>query len=330
MASITPYGKGWRAQVYVRGQRESQTFLRKREAEDWAAIRTIELKKSATQPGGQGKTLRDALEKYATEVASSHRGAVWEHRRIQQFLRMPALPLHVLLHDLTPLDFNRWRAWRQERVSDGSVRRELSLLAGVFKAARREWCWMTSSPLTEMVRPAKPKERERTFTRSEVKSLLRRLGYRTKQPPTNKSQLVAHELLLALQTGMRDSEMLGLRWDQVHELYVQLPLTKNGSARAVPLPRSARRLFANLRTAGHTKPFPVTSASRDALFRKARDGLGIVDIRFHDARHSAATTVGQSGRLTFPEFCKVFGWRDPKHALIYVNPTISELAAKLG
>lgn len=51
------------------------------------------------------------------------------------------------------------------------------------------------------------------------------------------------------------------------------------------------------------------------------------------ARHTEATrigrTVGQPGRLSFPEFCKVFGWRDPKHALIYVNPTAAELAQKL-
>ena len=73
---------------------------------------------------------------------------------------------------------------------------------------------------------------------------------------------------------------------------------------------------------------------RTTTFRKARDRAGLAGFTFHDARHTAATrigaTVGQPGRLTFPEFCKVFGWRDPKHALIYVNPTAATLAEKMG
>jgi hypothetical protein len=52
-----------------------------------------------------------------------------------------------------------------------------------------------------------------------------------------------------------------------------------------------------------------------------------------DARHTAATRigakVGQPGRLTFPEFCRVFGWTDPRNAMIYVNPSAETLAGKL-
>jgi len=33
MPSITPYGDGYRCQVYVKGQRDSQTFPTKREAQ---------------------------------------------------------------------------------------------------------------------------------------------------------------------------------------------------------------------------------------------------------------------------------------------------------
>ena len=75
------------------------------------------------------------------------------------------------------------------------------------------------------------------------------------------------------------------------------------------------------------------SATADALFRKVRENAGLDGFTFHDARHTAATrigrTVGQQGKLSFPEFCKVFGWRDPKHALVYVNPTASDLAGKM-
>ena len=69
------------------------------------------------------------------------------------------------------------------------------------------------------------------------------------------------------------------------------------------------------------------------MFRRVRDKLGLSGFTFHDTRHTAATwigaTVGQPGKLSFPEFIKVFGWRDPKNALIYVNPTAASLAEKM-
>lgn len=43
MASILPYGKRWRAHVYVSGARESQVFRTRGEARDWATRRELEL-----------------------------------------------------------------------------------------------------------------------------------------------------------------------------------------------------------------------------------------------------------------------------------------------
>jgi len=86
---------------------------------------------------------------------------------------------------------------------------------------------------------------------------------------------------------------------------------------------------------GHDREdvFLLGPGTRDAIFRRARERAGLSGFTFHDARHTAATrigaSVGQPGRLSFPEFVKVFGWRDPKHALIYVNPTADALADKL-
>ena len=101
----------------------------------------------------------------------------------------------------------------------------------------------------------------------------------------------------------------------------------------MPFSRKTQRLLNALRPLDRERVVKVNSASVDALFRRARQQAGLDGFRFHDSRHTAATrigrTVGQPGKLSFPEFCKVFGWRDPKHALIYVNPTAAELAGKL-
>ena len=36
--------------------------------------------------------------------------------------------------------------------------------------------------------------------------------------------------------------------------------------------------------------------------------------------------VGKPGGLSFPMFCKMFGWADPKYAMVYCNPSADDMA----
>jgi integrase len=145
------------------------------------------------------------------------------------------------------------------------------------------------------------------------------------------SGVIAYALLVALRTGMRSSEMTAMSWGNVHATWVHLPDSKNGKSRDVPLDKKTRRYFETLR--GGDAPFEVGASTRDARFRYVRDRLGLEGFTFHDSRHTAATRmgakVGQPGRLSFPEFCAVFGWKNPAQALVYVNPSAASLAGKL-
>lgn len=51
---------------------------------------------------------------------------------------------------------------------------------------------------------------------------------------------------------------------------------------------------------------------------------------FHDARHTAATQIGSAGRIGVLDMCKMFGWKDPKMAMTYYNPTAEEIARRLS
>lgn len=131
----------------------------------------------------------------------------------------------------------------------------------------------------------------------------------------------------------RQAESSGAEWGRVSGRVVRLRETKNGDAREVPLSRKAAQLIERARGLDRTLVFPVRAQTMDATFRRARDEAGISDLHFHDTRHTAATrigsTVGQAGRLSFPEFVAMFGWRDPKNAMVYVNPSAEALARKL-
>jgi hypothetical protein len=74
MASFTPYKSGWRVHICVKGQRDSEIFKSKREAQIWAERRSLELRSLKEGTLGNIKTLRDAMRKFATEVSPTHKG----------------------------------------------------------------------------------------------------------------------------------------------------------------------------------------------------------------------------------------------------------------
>lgn len=313
--------------------RDSGTFRTKREADEWAVRRRAELKAQKNGNEGHKKTLRDAMRRYAEEVAPTHRGERWEQIRLAAFEGHDTLPITLPVGQITPQHLARWRQWRETKVGPASVRREMSLLGSVFTAARRDWHWIDASPLQDVRRPAAPPHSERTITKAEIKVMLRELGYRWGRRPASVKQVVAYTLLLALRTGMRAGELTGMSWENVHDSWVRLPLTKNGSARDVPLSIKARRLMACLDGYDDERPLPITVQVLDATFRRARTNAGLSGFTFHATRHTAATWIGRSvgrpGRLSFPEFCGMFGWRDPKNAMIYCNPSAEELADRV-
>ena len=103
-------------------------------------------------------------------------------------------------------------------------------------------------------------------------------------------------VVLALSTGMRRGEILGLRWRDVDLKagFAILHDTKNGERRRVPITGHALIVFRN-----HSK---VRSLDSDHVFVDVRRAwltavkrAGIEDFRFHDLRHSAASYLAMNG-----------------------------------
>lgn len=86
MASFRKSGKGWRAEVFKHGQRESVTFPTKREAQEWANKREGEL--SARRNGRVIRwTLSKVLNRYVEEITSGKAGSIKETIRTRAFQR---------------------------------------------------------------------------------------------------------------------------------------------------------------------------------------------------------------------------------------------------
>ena len=314
----------WRVQIEIKGVRDSFTAETKREASEWAARRATEIRTTASGQVGTLKTLRDALRKYAQEVSPTKRGERAEIIRLMAYERHN-LPLDRKLPDLTTADLVRWRDSRLALNARGSVLRDMTLLGSVLEVARREWQWISTNPMRDVKRPQNPDHRQRLITGPEVRRMLRALGHGG--PVRSVSQAVAACFLMALATGMRAGELCGLQWVHVRPDSVLLPMTKNGTAREVPLSATARRIVERMRGWDAVSVFGVSSQTLDALFRRARDRAGLEGFTFHDARRNAAT---RTSKLVDPlMLCRIFGWKNPKMAMTYYAPSASEMAQYL-
>lgn len=311
------------AQVCVDNIRESKTFDTMGRARAWAAERERLL---AHAPKGSDKPLREALDRYARDVSPSHKGERWELVRLNALGRdtLAAVPLNVLAAP----DLAAWRDRRLQRVSAGSVRREMALLGSVLNVARLDWGWLVVNPMADVRKPPAPRHRDRRIDDDEIKAITKALGYFEGVPETQK-QFVAIVFLLAIETAMRSGELLSLTWKQTHlkKSYVELRETKNGDARKVPLSSEAVRLIELLPCNGE-QLFPMTDAVRDTLFREARDLANLDDLHFHDARHEAITRL--AGKLDVLELARMTGHRNINELRTYYNKSATEIAKRLG
>jgi integrase len=319
MASITKHGKGYRAAVARRGVRMTKVFATKAEAKDWAARQEYLILNA--QAVASGQPFGDVLERYAREVSPAKRGARWEQIRLERFRLDDIAKINI--GDLRAADFAAWREARLKQVSPGTVRREMVLLSAVLTVARKEWGLIKESPLTDVRKPSSPPPRDRLVTDDE----LQRLAISAGGDLTNSTARAFHAFLFAIETAMRAGEVIGLTWAHVNleSRVCHLPMTKNGTARDVPLSQEAVRL---LRALPHADPvFGMSSRQIDALWRKLRDRAGVADLHFHDARHTAITRL--SKKLDVLALARMVGHRNLSQLMAYYNETAADLAKRL-
>jgi len=330
MASIVKCAGGWRVQIAIKGKRESGTYPTKAQAQAWAAMRETQIREEKTTGITAGKTCRDAFERYEKEVSRTKRGYRWEA------LRLSAMGNTVIgkanfgdmkLSDVTPDFLGQWRDLRLQKVAGSTVNREMNLLSHVFSTAQREWGWMVASPTKDVRRPKNPPPRDRRISADEIDRLCLALGF-DNMPVQNKSQAIAVAFLFAIETAMRAGEICALMPNHVSGNVAHLPMTKNGTKRDVPLSKRAIELLAFLPEPDPQKPlFDLTTASLDALFRKARGNSMIEGMTFHDTRHEAITRLAK--KLNVLELARMVGHRDLRMLQIYYNETAAKLAELL-
>ena len=177
-----------------------------------------------------------------------------------------------IMNELSAKDVRQYIALRQsEEVSNATINREIALLSAAINYANREWDW----DLPNAARGLKLKEAEgrvRWLSDEEAETLMRTAASEVRAPH------LVDFIQLALNTGCRAGELLGLEWrrvDWTNKLfYLEADHTKSGKRRSVPLNQAAREALLN-RQRFRAKYCPAT----DWVFCK-KDGKRIESIRY--------------------------------------------------
>ena len=295
---------------------KSETFDTKREAKAWAESLEIKLRNEK-----KGKfehiIFRDAFAEYRDTVSAKKKGASREFTRINFLIEN--MNSEVQLSTVDKAALIEWREYRLENVSPSTVRREMQVLGAFFTWTVDTKLYLNASPMKGIGLPPANPHREKIISSEEIEILLPFLNDELKSI-----------FFLALETGMRLSEICELDWDRVKldKHFVYLRETKNGRAREVPCSVTACEIIRERIGNDAKKVFSYIAKYASHDFMKARIKAELFDFTFHDTRHTAATRIAQ--KLPLLDLCKMFGWVDPKRAMIYYNPTSTEIAARLS
>jgi integrase len=315
-------GKGkrvtWRVQVRLKGKGvQTATFGRKTDAVQWAQRVEADIRSGRHFPGNEARrrTLDELIERYRQEVFPQY--TAWEQAQRASKLGWWSARLGGrVLADITPALISEARVSlareggpKGRPAAAGTQARYLAALRHVFGVAVREWEWMSENPVQRVKPPKEPRGRVRYLSDEERERLLRACE-------ASDERRLYPLVVLAISTGARQGELLGLRWQHIdlERGVAIIEESKNGDRRSLSLVGLPLQLLGGMAEGRRRdSDFVFSGRTGAALFPKKAwlavlKRAGIADFRFHDLRHTAASYLAMSG-ATLAEIATILGHR---------------------
>src|SRR5437773_7709959 len=277
-----PHGHLHRSQVGPKAlaQRESER-------------RRIERPCPERQPKPANWLLADVIDGYV-EAAKGHKRTWREDKRYGETWK--ARFAGRTLDEITAGDVEKLRTERiqgEDAVTAATVNREVAFLKHIYNLALRDGK-TERNPLAKLRLLREPSGRVRCLTDDEEMRLMEAL----------QADADRQRVRVLVNTGLRKSEFLGLRWRDVDFKagMLTVPRSKNGEARHVPMNATVREIIVRL-----PRPldraalvFPNSEGKRDLrwaekTFPAAVSAATIDDFRLHDTRHTFASRLAMEG-----------------------------------
>jgi integrase len=364
----------YRVQIRVRGRpSESETFPNKKEALDWAAATETAIRDGRHFPHRRAaRTAFDGLVKKYTSFLEDAELANAEARKqhLAWFAKQFAgLSLGEITPDrvseardaLAAEKFSRGKPKPDEKTgqmilppeykrSGATVNRYLATLSHVFSLAVREWRLVVANPVRDITKKKESRGRVRFLTDEERAALMKACAASSWKP----LQLLVQ---LALSTGARRSELIGLKWSDLNlpppskneEPVIGTAIvhdTKNGDSRTLPIVGKALEALRELKKEKAVRDLKLKAEERseylfqqpsglpgayenfDGVWYAALKAAGLNDLRFHDLRHSTASYLAQQG-ASLLEIADTLGHRTMQMVKRYAHLTQTHKVAAL-
>jgi integrase len=204
------------------------------------------------------------------------------------------------------------------------VNRELACLKTMFNKVV-EWGKLEDNPLRAVKKFKENAARERILSVDEARRLIE-----------NAAPALRPVLIIALHTGMRRNEILSLKWSNVDLTrgYIFIEDSKSGKSRKIPVSSAVMEAFMGL---SHEAEFvfynpemksnvkDIKTAFKAACRRAKKDpndekDPGIVGLRLHDLRHTAASKMIKAG-VDLLTVSKILGHASIQMTMRYAHAT---------
>lgn len=314
----------WQVQIRRKGESPlSKTFTSKSLADKWARSIESQIDRGVfiDRSEAERTTLADLVDRYILEITPTKKGSKQEVYRLLSLRRQLG---HLII---ASIQSKHIASFRDKRLAEGAsgttVLHDLSYLSQLFKVAIQDWgIPLPSNPVVSIRKPTKARGRDRRVDKGELVKLLYAL---------NETIEIKTIVQLAIETGMRRSELLSIEWDKVdlENRFVLLPDTKNGDSRAVPLSTRALMILEGIDKHPSGKIFLTRPDSVSQAFNRACKRAGLENLRFHDLRHEATSRLFEKGLNTM-EVSAITGHKTLAMLKRYTHLKASDLALKLG
>jgi integrase len=252
------------------------------------------------------------------------------------------------LAQITPRDIERYVVLKRKTLAIKTVRNHLNTIHSVFELGlRRKWCQTNPVKLAERPVIRTTETRIKFLDQAEQQLLA------TPYPQDVFGSVEPVLYLTAAMTGLRQGELLGLRWRDVdfaaRKVRVVSPYVRGefgdpksgGSGRSVPL---AERVATELEALRARSPYaadkhlvfchpetgnPLDRAKLTRRFKKAIRSAGVREITFHELRHTFGTRMAGAG-VPLRTLQHWMGHADAKTTQVYAHYQPSDHEADIA
>lgn len=272
----------WVVRCTVNGQRTQRTFRTEGEARQYA------LKEEAQRQEDRFNGVMSRKPKYTFSVGVQRLVSEYDVRSQKQHILLVArwmdehAPGVFIGQELLDAARRMQKALNERGLAQSTINNRIQVVKRVLSLSYREWDWLDLPLDGKLRKPAPKNERHVYLTEMELAKLLDAVPERYR--------IERKVILLAMLTGMRRGELMGLKPENVYNgrIVLRPDQTKSGKPRVIPLTDEALPLVEGL-------PFDTTGDRVRGAFEKAREKMGRSDIRFHDLRHCYASLLASKG-----------------------------------